>query len=255
MNPLGLLTLVAEVRAAAGIQSARSRILALLFLTTGLACDAARIGDGIKAPVPMAPMRPMAPMKPMAPISSTTQNRQDADGYRPNRKKSKESKPVSAPNVYDSPTILDAQGNSLGKLSSDKYDPESVSNPYGAGSKYKADGVNNPYGKHGSLYSNESVSNPHAANAPKLVDSQGNIIGKLSANTHDPESVSNPYGAGSKYKPDGVNNPYGKNHIEPAVMNEILQAKGNDSLGQQASKPERPSLLKRIFSKKKSDDK
>ena len=35
-------------------------------------------------------------------------------------------------------------------------------------------------------------------------------LGQLSANPYDPDSVSNPYGAGNPYKPDSVTNPYGR---------------------------------------------
>lgn len=46
------------------------------------------------------------------------------------------------------PTISLAEGKFLGNLSNNKYDPNSVSNPYGQyGSKYSADSINNPYGK------------------------------------------------------------------------------------------------------------
>ena len=68
-------------------------------------------------------------------------------------------------------------GEYLGKLSSNKYDPDSVSNPYGTyGSKYSSKSINNPYGKYGSKYSNYSVNNPYATEAPIMVkDSYGNI--------------------------------------------------------------------------------
>jgi hypothetical protein len=33
-------------------------------------------------------------------------------------------------------------------------------------------------------------------------------LGRLNRNPYDPNSVSNPYGAGSPYAPNGVNNPY-----------------------------------------------
>jgi hypothetical protein len=98
----------------------------------------------------------------------------------------------------------------LGNLSANPYDPDSTSNPYGAGSPYKPDGVKNPYSKHGSEYSNESVTNPYATDPPRLYDSEGNYRGKLSSNKYDPESTSNPYGRyGSEYSPDSINNPYG----------------------------------------------
>lgn len=99
----------------------------------------------------------------------------------------------------------------LGRLSSNIYDSESVSNPYSEyGSPYSADSVNNPYGEYGDQYSNTSANNPYALDAPKLYDSEGNYRGKLSSNPYDPESISNPYGEyGSPYSPDSINNPYG----------------------------------------------
>lgn len=91
-----------------------------------------------------------------------------------------------------------------------QYHPNSLANPYGAGSPYKPDGLMNPYSQYGSPYSNKSWTNPYATDAPKLYDSQGNYRGKLSANPYDPDSTSNPYGRyGSKYSVDSINNPYG----------------------------------------------
>jgi hypothetical protein len=90
------------------------------------------------------------------------------------------------------------------------YDPNSLSNPYGAGSPYKKDGLMNPYSKYGSRYSNNSWTNSYATNAPKLYDANGKYLGRLSTNKYDPDSVSNPYGKyGNKYSPDSINNPYG----------------------------------------------
>ncbi len=98
----------------------------------------------------------------------------------------------------------------LGNLSTNPYAPNSISNPYGAGSPYATNSINNPYGKYGSPYSNQSATNPYATDAPKLYDSQGNYRGKLSSNPYDPDSISNPYGKyGSPYSSDSINNPYG----------------------------------------------
>ena len=95
-------------------------------------------------------------------------------------------------------------------LNRNRYDPNSLANPYGAGSPYKANGLMNPYSQYGSPYSNKSWTNPYATDAPKLYDSQGNYRGKLSSNRYDPDSTANPYGRyGSPYSPDSVNNPYG----------------------------------------------
>ena len=91
-----------------------------------------------------------------------------------------------------------------------QFDPNCLSNPYGAGSPYKPDGLMNPHSQYGSPYSNKSWTNPYATDAPKLYDDNGNYRGKLSSNPYDPESTSNPNGRyGSKYSPDSINNPYG----------------------------------------------
>lgn len=100
--------------------------------------------------------------------------------------------------------------NYLGNLNGNKYDPNSLSNPYGAGSKYKSNSPNNPYGQYGSPYSNKSSTNPYATNAPKIYDQNGNYKGRLSTNPYDSDSTSNPYGKyGSPYSSDSLNNPYG----------------------------------------------
>lgn len=93
---------------------------------------------------------------------------------------------------------------------SNRYDPNSLANPYGAGSPYKADGLMNPYSQYGSRYSNNSWNNPYATNAPKIYSEDGTYHGRLSTNKYDPDSTSNPYGRyGSKYSSESLNNPYG----------------------------------------------
>lgn len=70
----------------------------------------------------------------------------------------------AAPEIYDSVT-----GQYLGNLSNNKFDPNSVSNPYGRyGSQYSPDSINNPYSPHGSPYSNKSVNSPYASSPPVL---------------------------------------------------------------------------------------
>lgn len=67
------------------------------------------------------------------------------------------------------PIIVSEDGKYLGKLSGNRYDPDSVSNPYGRyGSKYSPDSINNEYGRYGSRYSNESPNNPYATSAPRI---------------------------------------------------------------------------------------
>src|SRR5687768_17493507 len=72
----------------------------------------------------------------------------------------------------ETPQLRDRQtGKYLGNLSTNPYDPNSTSNPYGQyGSKYSPDSINNPYGKYGSPYSNDSATNPYATNSPAIID-------------------------------------------------------------------------------------
>jgi hypothetical protein len=70
---------------------------------------------------------------------------------------------------------LSVHAEDLGELSANPYNPDSTSNPFGAGSPFKPDGINN-------LFSNQSATNPFAIDAPRLYDQQGNYRGKLSAN-------------------------------------------------------------------------
>lgn len=102
------------------------------------------------------------------------------------------------------------EGEYLGRYSSNTYDSQSVSNPYGQyGSQYSSQSINNPYGQYGSPYSSKSVNNPYTTDAPKLYSQDGQYLGKVSSNPYDPESISNPYGKyGSPYSSTSVNNPY-----------------------------------------------
>ena len=64
--------------------------------------------------------------------------------------------------TQNSPKIYAPDGTYLGNMNSNRYDPNSVANPYGRyGSRYSPDSVNNPYGQYGSQYSPNSVNNPY----------------------------------------------------------------------------------------------
>lgn len=78
---------------------------------------------------------------------------------------------LSAAVVAQTPYLIDRQtGKYLGNLSSNRFDSDSVSNPYGRyGSRYSSDSINNPYGQYGSRYSNDSVNNPYASNPPAIM--------------------------------------------------------------------------------------
>jgi hypothetical protein len=55
------------------------------------------------------------------------------------------------------------KGEFRGNLNGNRYDSDSVSNPYGQyGSRYSADSINNPYGA-GSKYDSESPNNPYGS--------------------------------------------------------------------------------------------
>jgi hypothetical protein len=60
------------------------------------------------------------------------------------------------------PQIYASDGTYLGNLSSNRFDPNSVSNPYGVyGSPY-GNTINNPYSPYGSPFSPLSPNNPYA---------------------------------------------------------------------------------------------
>jgi hypothetical protein len=100
----------------------------------------------------------------------------------------------------------------LGTLNSNRYDSNSVSNPYGRyGSPYSSTSIKNPYGKYGNPYSSSGASNPYTTGGPKLYGTKGEYLGTMNSNPYDPDSVSNPYGRyGSPYSAKSINNPYGR---------------------------------------------
>ena len=59
--------------------------------------------------------------------------------------------------------VVDGQtGKYLGNYNANKYDPNSVANPYGRyGSRYNPESINNEYGVYGSPYSPYSINNPY----------------------------------------------------------------------------------------------
>ena len=90
-----------------------------------------------------------------------------------------------------------------------RYSPDSLANPYGAGSPYRSNGLMSPYSQYGSRYSNRSWRNPYATRAPQMY-SGGKYRGRMSTNRYAPDSTSNPYGRyGSPYSSDSIRNPYG----------------------------------------------
>ena len=97
----------------------------------------------------------------------------------------------------------------LGDLRSNRYDYNSLENPYGAGSRFKSNGLMNPYSRYGSPYSNQSWRNPYASSPPRMYSSEG-YHGELSTNRYRSDSTSNRFGRyGSQYSPYSINNRYG----------------------------------------------
>lgn len=76
------------------------------------------------------------------------------------------------------PVLVDRQtGKYLGNLNANKYDQNSVNNPYGRyGSKYSPDSINNRYGNYGSAYSPNSANNQYATNPPAIYHAPNQYI-------------------------------------------------------------------------------
>jgi hypothetical protein len=79
-------------------------------------------------------------------------------------------------------TLLAADGTYVGKVSSNKYDSDSICNAYGSyGSKYATKSVRNTYGSYGSPYATYSAYNPYTSTPPAIYYS-GRIVGYLTKN-------------------------------------------------------------------------
>ena len=88
-----------------------------------------------------------------------------------------------------------AEQKYLGRLSTNRVASDSTSNPVGQyGSTVSSTSINNPVGQFGSSVSSSSARNPLATDAPKLYSQDGKYLGKVSSNTLDPDSISNPVG-------------------------------------------------------------
>lgn len=71
----------------------------------------------------------------------------------------------------------------IGKLTTNKYDSESIYNEYGLyGSKYSTTSIWNEYGTYGSKYSLYSAFNQYTIHPPLIIDSDGVIVGRLTVN-------------------------------------------------------------------------
>jgi hypothetical protein len=90
--------------------------------------------------------------------------------------------------------IVANDGQFLGKLSLNKFDPESILNPYGLyGSVYSATSIYNQYSTYGSPYSSLSPFNPYTF-TPPIIYLRGRKVGFLSVNPYlngsiDPNNI------------------------------------------------------------------
>ncbi|MBI3920355.1 MAG: hypothetical protein HY318_02965 [Armatimonadetes bacterium] len=92
--------------------------------------------------------------------------------------------------------IISRDGSFLGNLNCNRYDPKSVSNPYGTyGSQYSPQSTNNPYGTYGSRYSTYSATNPYATQPPMVIESNQGYLGNYTANRYN-NSVASPCNRG-----------------------------------------------------------
>lgn len=68
-----------------------------------------------------------------------------------------------SPAGAQSPRVYGADGQYLGNLNNNQFDPNSVNNPFGQyGSQFSPNSVNNQFGKYGSPFSPYSANNPFA---------------------------------------------------------------------------------------------
>jgi hypothetical protein len=90
-------------------------------------------------------------------------------------------------------TVFGGDGSFLGVATSDRYDQQSICNPYGPyGSKYN-ESIFNVYGTYGGRYSDVGAYNPRATNPPYVVD-RGQVVAFITKNTKiqprvDPDAI------------------------------------------------------------------
>ncbi len=115
------------------------------------------------------------------------------------------------------PLSVSVHAEYLGDLSENKLNPDSIFNDLGAYGALSPTSPRNSIGLYGSAVSPYSATNSLAMDPPRLYDQEGNYRGKLSTNTLDPDSVSNPLGRyGSSLSPDSLKNPVGAgNPLDP----------------------------------------
>jgi hypothetical protein len=77
---------------------------------------------------------------------------------------------LAASALAGSPILVGPQGQYLGRLNSNRFDPDSVANPFGPyGSRFSPDSINNPFGRWGSRFSPDGVRNPFGTGGPRII--------------------------------------------------------------------------------------
>ncbi|HCC85993.1 MAG: Uncharacterized protein XD92_0069 [Proteiniphilum acetatigenes] len=85
--------------------------------------------------------------------------------------------------------LLAGDGQYLGKITSNKSDPDAITNPYGRyGSRYSPFSIFNPSSPYGSREGALSIHNPHATTPPELY-LQGKPAGRVTANKELPDAI------------------------------------------------------------------
>lgn len=93
-------------------------------------------------------------------------------------KKQKVSDPSSTGNY-----LIAQDGQFLGNITNNLYDPNSILNPYGSfGSRYSTTSIFNPYSQYGSRYGTYSIFNPYSSLPPKLI-LNGQLAGFVTENS------------------------------------------------------------------------
>lgn len=92
------------------------------------------------------------------------------------------SKQASEATINEEGILRAADGQNLGKITSNKFDKGSITNKYGPfGSRYSQTSIFNPYSKYGSKYGPLSINNPMTSTPPEIIVG-GRVIAKVSAN-------------------------------------------------------------------------
>jgi hypothetical protein len=134
----------------------------------------------------------------------------------------------TTPVLAQSLQLFSQDGTYLGNLNDNRYDPNSVSNPYGRyGNRFSPDSINNPYGPYGSRYSTDSVNSRYGTGI-QIRTEDGRYLGNFNANRYDSDSVANPYGTcRSRYSAiliDSPSNRYGYQYSSGGISGSRYEA-------------------------------